>query len=207
MSRHLVRSVSCLCLLLTLHAYFAVTFSYAFICLVDPSLKYEGGKHTPLSKLKRKMMDEESRAREGGSDSSVIDSVPISQSLKLPRVAQPSPSGKLVAKDKNVIELDEGCSEGAGSDIEDSNDHGNDDRGSEEGEDNGVNIGSENRSGDDDGGRMGATFPNLVAMARMIMTMMPMIVMAMVAATGVWVPIWRCIPRLRRMRKTMMFQT
>ncbi|KAE9446280.1 hypothetical protein C3L33_21820, partial [Rhododendron williamsianum] len=87
--------------------------------------------------------------------------VPISQSLKLPRVAQPSPSGKPVAKDKNVIELDEGGSEGTGSDTEDSDDHGNDDHGSEEGEDNGVNIGSENRSGDDDGGKDGSDVPEL----------------------------------------------
>lgn len=65
--------------------------------------------------------------QEEGSDSSVDDSVPINQSLKLPRVIQPSPSGKSVGKDKNVIELDEGSFEGTSSDAEDNDNHGGED--------------------------------------------------------------------------------
>ncbi|KAG5524518.1 hypothetical protein RHGRI_031249 [Rhododendron griersonianum] len=122
-------------------------------------------EEAPLSvaSIEEKRTDEESRARGEGFDSSVDDSVPISQSLKLSCVAQPSTSGKPVAKDKNVIELDEGGSEGTDSDAEESYYHGNDDHGSEEGEDSGVNIGSENHSSDDDGGEDGSDVPELVS--------------------------------------------
>lgn len=65
--------------------------------------------------------------------------------LGLSFVAQPSPGGKSVAKDKKVIKLDEDGSDGTGSDAEGSDDHG-----SEEGEDSGANVGSEDHSGDDD---------------------------------------------------------
>ncbi|KAF7131957.1 hypothetical protein RHSIM_Rhsim09G0062400 [Rhododendron simsii] len=84
----------------------------------DPLLKYEGGKHAPLSKLKTKRMDVGPRVHEEGSDSSIDDTIPISQFFKLPCVAQRSPSGKSVAIDKKVIDLDESGSEGTGSDIE-----------------------------------------------------------------------------------------
>lgn len=88
------------------------------------------------------------RVHEEVFDSSIDDTIPINQSFKLPRVAQRSPSGKSVAKDNKVIDLDKGGSEGTGSDIENSDAHG-----SEDGEDNGADVGSENQSdadGDDE---------------------------------------------------------
>ncbi|KAF7131932.1 hypothetical protein RHSIM_Rhsim09G0061600 [Rhododendron simsii] len=90
----------------------------------DPLLRYEGGKHAPLSKLKRKRIDVGPRVHEEVFDSSIDDTIPINQSFKLPRVAQRSPSGKSIAKDNKVIDLDEGGSEGTGSDIENSDAHG-----------------------------------------------------------------------------------
>ncbi|KAE9447684.1 hypothetical protein C3L33_20418, partial [Rhododendron williamsianum] len=68
-----------------------------------PRVSYEGGEHTPLSKLKRKREGKE--AREEGSDSSIDDTIPISQSFKLPRVAQPIPSGTSVAAVETALDL------------------------------------------------------------------------------------------------------
>ncbi|KAF7146474.1 hypothetical protein RHSIM_Rhsim04G0141600 [Rhododendron simsii] len=113
----------------------------------DPSPRYDGGEHTPLSKLKRKREDVGPRVLEEDFDSSIDDGVPISQSFKLPRAAQPTPSGKSVAEDKGVDDLGEGGSEETGSDAED-----NDDQGSEGGEDSGADVGSGDRSNDDDDG-------------------------------------------------------
>ncbi|KAF7126468.1 hypothetical protein RHSIM_Rhsim11G0006700 [Rhododendron simsii] len=64
------------------------------------SPRHEGTERTPSSKLKRKREDEE--AREGGSDSSIDDTAPISQFFKLPRATQSSPSGTSVAAGKKV---------------------------------------------------------------------------------------------------------
>ncbi|KAG5524063.1 hypothetical protein RHGRI_030905 [Rhododendron griersonianum] len=137
------------------------------------SFRYDGGEHTPLSKLKRKREDEE--ACEGGSDSNIDDNAPISQSFKLPRTAGPSSSGKSVAEDQKVIPSDERGSDGTDGNAEDS-----DARDSEEGEDSGAERSEEEQSdengdgedhsgGDDDSGNLGRLFDILVMLVRAVL--------------------------------------
>ncbi|KAF7152396.1 hypothetical protein RHSIM_Rhsim01G0166900 [Rhododendron simsii] len=123
---------------------FIVVFSPVPLCSVGSSLKQEGKEHTPSSKLKRKREDEE--AREGGSDSSIDDTAPISQFFKLPWITQPSPSGTSVAAGKKVIvDLAEGASDGTDTDVE-----GCDGRNSEEVEDSDADS-SKGGQSDEDG--------------------------------------------------------
>ncbi|KAE9445670.1 hypothetical protein C3L33_22432, partial [Rhododendron williamsianum] len=70
------------------------------VCRLFVQVRRGEGEHTPLSKLKRKRKCEETR--EEGSDSSIDDTVPISQSFKLPRTTQPSPDGTSVATGKKL---------------------------------------------------------------------------------------------------------
>ncbi|KAE9445482.1 hypothetical protein C3L33_22621, partial [Rhododendron williamsianum] len=72
----------------------------ASVASAGSSFRYEGGEHTPLSKLKRKRECEETR--EEGSDSSIDDTAPISQSFKLPRTTQPSPGGTSLAPEADI---------------------------------------------------------------------------------------------------------
>ncbi|KAF7154662.1 hypothetical protein RHSIM_Rhsim01G0166400 [Rhododendron simsii] len=111
---------------------------------VGSSLRHEGKEHTPSSKLKRRREDEE--AREGGSDSSIDDTAPISQFFKLPRITQPNPGSMSVAAGKKVIvDLAEGASDGTDSDAE-----GGDGRNSEEVEDSDADS-SKGGQSDEDG--------------------------------------------------------
>ncbi|KAG5540484.1 hypothetical protein RHGRI_020633 [Rhododendron griersonianum] len=107
------------------------------------SFRYEGGEHIPLSKLKRKREGEE--AREEGSDSSIDDTAPISQSFKLLRTTHLNPSGMSAAACKKVIITpDEGELDGDESDA-----NGSDDRDDEEDDDSSA-VGSEGNQSDDD---------------------------------------------------------
>ncbi|KAE9444973.1 hypothetical protein C3L33_23129, partial [Rhododendron williamsianum] len=113
----------------------------------------KGGGHTSLSKLKRKRECEESHKE--GSDSSIDDTVPISQSFKLLRTTQPSPGGTSAAAGKKVvIALDEGEPDGDDSDANGSDDEEDDDgsAGGSEGNQSDEDGDDENYSGDDDGG-------------------------------------------------------
>ncbi|KAF7150326.1 hypothetical protein RHSIM_Rhsim02G0134500 [Rhododendron simsii] len=108
------------------------------------SFRREGGEHTPSSKLKRKREDEESRKE--GSDSSIDDTAPISQSFKLPRAAQPSLGGEPAVEGKKVVaDQAEGESSGTASDAEDS-----DDRHSEEVVDSDAEGSGDDENGDDE---------------------------------------------------------
>ncbi|KAG5540963.1 hypothetical protein RHGRI_021001 [Rhododendron griersonianum] len=128
----------------------------ASVASAGSSFRYEGGEHTPLSKLKRKRECEETR--EEGSDSSIDDTAPISQSFKLPRTTQPSPGGTSVAAGKKVVvALDEGESDGDDSDAKGSDDHNgeeSDDSGADgsEGDQSDEDSDNEDHSGDDDSG-------------------------------------------------------
>ncbi|KAF7151917.1 hypothetical protein RHSIM_Rhsim02G0094500 [Rhododendron simsii] len=113
---------------------------------------HEGKEHTPSSKLKRKREDEE--AHGGDSDSSLDDSAPLSQLLKLPRATQSSPGGTSVVAGKQVV-VDLAEEESAGTD---SDSEGGDGRNSEgvessdiDGSGDGEDGNNESRSGDDDG--------------------------------------------------------
>ncbi|KAG5524670.1 hypothetical protein RHGRI_031371 [Rhododendron griersonianum] len=115
----------------------------ASVASAGSSFRYKGGEHTPLSKLKRKREGEE--AREGGSDSSIDDTAPISQSFKLLRTTHLSPGGTSAATGKKVvITLDEGEPDGDESDANSS-----DDRDDEE-DDDGSAGGSEGNPSDKD---------------------------------------------------------
>ncbi|KAG5523899.1 hypothetical protein RHGRI_030784 [Rhododendron griersonianum] len=103
-----------------------------------------GGEHIPLSKLKRKREGEE--AHEGGSDSSIDDTAPISQSFKLLRTTHLSPSGTSAAAGKKVVvTLDEGELDGDESDANSS-----DDRDDEEDDDSSAGGSEGNPSDEDD---------------------------------------------------------
>ncbi|KAF7113508.1 hypothetical protein RHSIM_RhsimUnG0116700 [Rhododendron simsii] len=89
---------------------------------VGSSLRHEGKEHTLSSKPKRKREDEE--AREGGSDSNIDDTAPISQFFKLPRITQPSPGDTSVAAGKKVaVDLAEGAYNGTDSGAEGGDGH------------------------------------------------------------------------------------
>ncbi|KAG5524136.1 hypothetical protein RHGRI_030958 [Rhododendron griersonianum] len=106
--------------------------------------RYEGGEHIPLSKLKRKREGEE--AREEGSDSSIDDTAPISQSFKLLRTTHLSPGGTSAAAGKKVVvTLDEGELDGDESDANSS-----DDRDDEEDDVSSAGGSEGNQSDDDD---------------------------------------------------------
>ncbi|KAG5536632.1 hypothetical protein RHGRI_024155 [Rhododendron griersonianum] len=116
----------------------------ASVAFAGSSFKYEGGEHIPLSKLKRKREGEE--AREGGSDSSIDDTAPISQSFKLLRTTHLSPGGTSAAAGKKVvITLDEGEPDGDESDA-----NGSDDRDDEEDDDSSAGGSESNQSDEDD---------------------------------------------------------
>ncbi|KAG5542165.1 hypothetical protein RHGRI_021881 [Rhododendron griersonianum] len=115
----------------------------ASVASAGSSFRYKGGEHTPLSKLKRKREGE--GACEEGSDSSIDDTAPISQSFKLLRTTHLSPGGTFAAAGKKmVITLDEGEPGGDESDANSS-----DDRNDEEEDDSGAG-GSEGNQSDDD---------------------------------------------------------
>ncbi|KAG5524668.1 hypothetical protein RHGRI_031369 [Rhododendron griersonianum] len=128
----------------------------ASVASADSSFRYEGGEHTPLSKLKRKRGCEE--IREEGSDNSFDDTAPISQSFKLLRTTQPSPGGMSAAAGKKVvIALDEGEPDGDdsdanGSDGRDDEEDDDSSAGDSEGNQSDEDGDDENYSGDDDGG-------------------------------------------------------
>ncbi|KAG5561577.1 hypothetical protein RHGRI_004580 [Rhododendron griersonianum] len=115
----------------------------ASVASAGSSFRYKGGEHTPLSKLKRKREGEE--AREGGSDSSIDDTAPISQSFKLLRTTHLSPGGTSAAAGKKVvITLDEREPDGDES-VANSSDDRDDDE-----EDDSRAGGSEGNQSDDD---------------------------------------------------------
>ncbi|KAG5531172.1 hypothetical protein RHGRI_025958 [Rhododendron griersonianum] len=119
----------------------------ASVASAGSSFRYKGGEHTPLSKLKRKREGEE--AREEGSDSSIDDTVPISQSFKQLRTTHLSPGGTSAAAGKKVvIVLEEGEPDGDESDA-----NGSDDRDDEEddGSSAGGSEGNQSDEDDDDG--------------------------------------------------------
>ncbi|KAG5557746.1 hypothetical protein RHGRI_007863 [Rhododendron griersonianum] len=128
----------------------------ASVASAGSSFRYKGGEHTPLSKLKRKREGEE--AREGGSDSSIDDTAPISQSFKLLRTTHLSPGGTSAAAGKKVvITLDEGEPDGDESDANSSDDRDDeeDDDGSAggcEGNPSDKDDDDEDYSGDGNGG-------------------------------------------------------
>ncbi|KAG5552148.1 hypothetical protein RHGRI_010300 [Rhododendron griersonianum] len=116
----------------------------ASVASAGSSFRYEGGEHIPLSKLKRKREGEE--AREEGSDSSIDDTAPISQSFKLLRTTHLSLGGTSAAAGKKVvITLDEGEPDGDESDANSS-----DDRNDEEEDDSSAGGSEGNQSDDDD---------------------------------------------------------
>ncbi|KAG5528020.1 hypothetical protein RHGRI_028826 [Rhododendron griersonianum] len=129
--------------------------THASVASAGSSFRYKGGEHTPLSKLKRKREGEE--AREEGSDSSIDDTAPISQSLKLPRTTHLSPGGTSAAAGKKVvITLDEGELDGDESDADSSDgrdDEEDDDSsaGDSEGNQSDEDDDDEDHSGDDNG--------------------------------------------------------
>ncbi|KAF7119646.1 hypothetical protein RHSIM_Rhsim13G0080700 [Rhododendron simsii] len=106
---------------------FIVDLSHAFTCLADPSFKYEGGKHTPLSKLKRKRKDAEPCMHKEGSDSNIDDSILIRGFNETGSNAEGSD--------------DHGDEKGEDSDVNVGSEDHNDDDGD-----------GEDHSGDDDGG-------------------------------------------------------
>ncbi|KAG5532032.1 hypothetical protein RHGRI_026601 [Rhododendron griersonianum] len=115
----------------------------ASVASAGSSFRYKGGEHIPLSKLKRKREGE--GACEEGSDSSIDDTAPISQSFKLLRTTHLSPGGTSAAAGKKVVIIpDEGEPDGDESDA-----NGSDDRDDEE-DDDGSAGGSEGNPSDED---------------------------------------------------------